>query len=68
VAGRPDHTFAAHQLGAATAAWATGAVRTAAHSYQPAFMSAGFLGVLAALMVLGVGTARRPGVPAAEPV
>jgi hypothetical protein len=31
-------------------------------------LGAGFLGVLAALMILGVGTARRPGVPAAEPV
>ena len=60
--------FAAHQLGAATAAWATGAVRTAADSYQPAFMGAGVLGVLAALLILGVGAARRPGVPAAEAV
>jgi hypothetical protein len=60
--------FAAHQLGAATAAWATGAVRTAADSYRPAFMGAGILGVLAALMILGVGAARRPGVPAAEAV
>jgi hypothetical protein len=44
-------------------------VRTAADSYQPAFMGAGILGVLAALMILGVGAAaRRPGVPAAEGV
>jgi hypothetical protein len=39
-----------------------------ADSYQPAFMGAGILGVLAAQMILGVGAARRPGVPAAEAV
>lgn len=52
--------FAAHQLGAAAAAWAAGAVRTAAESYELAFMGAGLLGVLAAAMVLGLGRGRRP--------
>ena len=50
--------FAAHQLGAAAAAWAAGAVRAAAESYEVAFMGAGLLGVGRGLH--GAGRARAP--------
>ena len=43
--------FTAHQLGAATAAWGAGLVRTATGEYTLAFLVAGALGVLAALAV-----------------
>jgi sugar phosphate permease len=44
--------FAAHQLGAATAAEGAGAIRDAAGTYTPAFLAAGALSVLAAVIVL----------------
>ncbi len=47
--------FACHQFGAAFAAWGAGASRTWLHSYQPAFLVAGTLGVIAAALSLGVG-------------
>lgn len=61
--------FAAHQLGAATAAFGAGAVRTWVGDYQLAFLSAGALCLLAALLSLSIA---RPGVrplrtPAAVP-
>ncbi len=47
--------FACHQFGAAFAAWGAGASRTWLHSYEPAFLIAGGLGVAAACMSLVVG-------------
>lgn len=52
--------FTAHQLGAAAAAGAAGAVRTWTGSYHWAFVSAGVLCLAAAVGVLGLG-ATRPG-------
>jgi sugar phosphate permease len=46
---------AAHQVGAATAAFGAGALRTWLGSYQQAFMLSGGLCLLAALMVLRIG-------------
>jgi sugar phosphate permease len=51
--------FAAHQLGAATATYAAGALRTAVGNYQLSFISAGILCLLAAGMVIRIG--RAPG-------
>ena len=57
--------FAAHQLGAATAAWGAGLVRTHTGSYTGAFLAAGALGLVAAGAVLLIRTARgAPAVPA----
>jgi predicted MFS family arabinose efflux permease len=47
--------FAAHQLGAASAAWGAGLSRTYLHSYTPAFMIAGSLGIGAAVVSLLIG-------------
>ena len=55
--------FAGHQLGAATAAFGGGYVRTEYATYLPAFFVAGLLCVFAALLVLTLakpGTAERP--------
>ncbi len=60
--------FAAHQLGAAAAAWAAGAVRAAAESYELAFMGAGLLGVAAAFLALGIASRGRPAPAAAMPM
>jgi MFS family permease len=60
--------FAAHQLGAAAAAWAAGAVRAAAESYEVAFMGAGLLGVAAAFMALGIASRGRPAAAAPLPM
>ena len=54
--------FAAHQVGAATAAYGAGMVRTVAFSYTPALYTAGAACLLAALLVL---TIRRIVPPAA---
>ncbi len=48
----------AHQIGAATAAWGAGYVRTVTGDYQQAFVTAGILCVIAALMVLFIGFKR----------
>ena len=56
--------FASHQLGAAAAATAAGASRTASGSYTSAFLVAGVLGAVGAALALGVD--RRP--PAQVPV
>ncbi|HEX2449863.1 MAG TPA: MFS transporter [Gemmatimonadales bacterium] len=50
---------AAHQLGAATAAWGAGTVRTDVGTYHPAFVAAGALCLVAAAVFLGSG-ARQP--------
>ncbi len=52
--------FAAHQIGAATIAFAAGAVRTFFGDYQIAFMSSGLLCLLAAGLVLRIARP-RPG-------
>jgi predicted MFS family arabinose efflux permease len=52
--------FAAHQLGAASIAFAAGAVRTFFGDYQLAFMSSGLLCLLAAGLVLRIAR-ERPG-------
>ena len=54
--------FAAHQLGAATAAYGAGYARTLLLTYSPALYAAGAACVLAAVLVLLI---RRPGDPAA---
>jgi predicted MFS family arabinose efflux permease len=45
----------AHQMGAATAAFGAGVLRTWLGSYQVAFTGAGFVCLVAALMVLAIG-------------
>ncbi len=60
--------FAAHQLGAAAAAWGAGTVRAAAESYEIAFMGAGLLGVAAAFMALGIASRGRPAAAAPMPM
>jgi sugar phosphate permease len=52
--------FAAHQLGAATAAWAAGAIRTDTGDYTPAFVAAGALAVVASGLVLLIARPRAP--------
>jgi sugar phosphate permease len=59
--------FAAHQLGAASIAFAAGAVRTFFGDYQLAFMSSGLLCLIAAGLVLRIARTRPaegPGLPA----
>jgi predicted MFS family arabinose efflux permease len=46
--------FAAHQLGAAAAAWLGGIARDALGSYEVAFLAAGFIGLSAGLLALGI--------------
>lgn len=49
---------AAHQVGAAFAAYSAGAIRTQFGSYAPAFIASGTLCVIAALAVLPIGRAK----------
>jgi len=49
---------ASHQLGAALAAFAAGALRVELGSYLQAFMFSGLLCLVAALMVLFIGRSR----------
>jgi predicted MFS family arabinose efflux permease len=58
--------FAAHQLGAASIAFAAGAVRTYFGDYQLAFMSSGLLCLLAAGLVLRIARL-KPASPVEEP-
>jgi len=51
--------FAAHQLGAASIAFAAGAVRTYFGDYQLAFMTSGLLCLIAAGLVLRIGRSRQ---------
>jgi predicted MFS family arabinose efflux permease len=53
---------AAHQLGAAFAAYTAGAVRSNYGTYGPAFIGAGVLCVIAAVGVLPIARGRRPDV------
>ncbi|MCJ2090661.1 MFS transporter [Methylobacterium sp. E-005] len=57
---------AAHQIGAASAAWLAGMVRTDTGTYFGAFVSAGLLCLVAALMATFVG--RSPREPALRPL
>lgn len=50
---------AAHQAGAAMAAWGAGLIRVGSGSYMPAFLAAGALCLVASLMVAFIGH-RRP--------
>jgi len=52
--------FAGHQLGAATAAGMAGLIRTTLDTYTPAVLFAGVFCLLAAILVLTIGKARRP--------
>jgi ABC-type thiamin/hydroxymethylpyrimidine transport system permease subunit len=54
--------FAAHQLGAALAAWGAGEMRDVVGSYQPAFVVAGVACLGAALAAIQI---RRPGAASA---
>ena len=56
--------FAAHQLGAATAAFAAGLSRTEWNTYVPAFFGAGLACLIAAAAVWFIG-ARKPAAAAA---
>ncbi len=51
--------FAAHQLGAATATFGAGYIRTDYETFMPAVYIAGFMCLLAALAVLGIGRGVR---------
>jgi sugar phosphate permease len=59
--------FAAHQIGAATVAFAAGAVRTFFGDYQLAFMFSGLLCLLAAGLVLRIARPRPGHVEVLEP-
>lgn len=59
---------AAHQLGAATAAYSAGLVRTLSGNYQLAFVSSGALCLVAAFAVLSVGRRREASPSFATPV
>jgi predicted MFS family arabinose efflux permease len=52
--------FAAHQIGAASAAYAAGWVRTSFGTYSAAFLTAGWLCAAAAALAWSVGRSRRP--------
>jgi sugar phosphate permease len=51
---------AAHQVGGAFAAWAAGYLRTETGNYVSAFISAGMICLMAAIMVPFIGTGRQP--------
>jgi predicted MFS family arabinose efflux permease len=53
-----------HQLGAATAAFGAGAIRTLTGTYTPAFLIAGAFGLAAAVAILGGRTEGRTLQPA----
>jgi predicted MFS family arabinose efflux permease len=56
--------FASHQLGAAAAAWAAGASRSAFGTYTPAFITAGVLCVAAAALSTRIRVRQTAAVPA----
>lgn len=55
--------FAAHQLGAAVAAWGGGLSRTVMMSYAPALYAAGGACIVAALLALAVKRVAKPAAP-----
>jgi MFS family permease len=60
--------FAGHQIGAASAAFGAGYIRTEYSTYLPAFFIAGALCLCAAALVLTVRKSSAPGFRAAAPV
>jgi MFS family permease len=56
--------FASHQLGAATAAWGAGAVRTGTGGYGPAFLVAGAIALVAAGAALVIRSRAEQPAPA----
>jgi MFS family permease len=60
--------FAGHQLGAASAAFGAGLVRTEFSTYLPAFFAAGALCIFAAILVLTVRKSPTRNLAAASPV
>jgi predicted MFS family arabinose efflux permease len=59
--------FAGHQIGAASAAFGAGLVRTEYSTYLPAFFVAGALCLIAAALVLTVLKSSRSGVGPVSP-
>jgi len=59
--------FAGHQIGAASAAFGAGLVRTEYSTYLPAFFAAGALCIIAALAVISVRKSSSAGIGAALP-
>ena len=57
--------FVGHQLGAATAAFSAGVIRTTFGTYDPAFFIAGAFGVAAALVLIGWRGTRPAGLASA---
>jgi len=55
---------AAHQIGAATVAWAAGLLRTQTGDYSTAFFSSGLLCMLAAFLTVFIGSGSRRILPA----
>jgi sugar phosphate permease len=60
--------FAGHQIGAASAAFGAGLIRTEYFTYLPAFFIAGALCIIAALAVISVRKPSAAGIVAVEPV
>jgi len=59
--------FAGHQIGAASAAFGAGLVRTVYSTYLPAFFVAGALCIIAALAIISVRKSSGMAIPAAAP-
>jgi sugar phosphate permease len=60
--------FAAHQVGAATAAFAAGFTRAELLTYLPAFYAAGLVCLVAAMLALMIRKGPRPGAAQPQPV
>jgi hypothetical protein len=60
--------FTGHQIGAASAAFAAGIVRTEILTYLPAFFAAGVLCIVAALLILSVPKPAARRIAAAMPL
>jgi sugar phosphate permease len=60
--------FAGHQIGAASAAFGAGLIRTEYFTYLPAFFIAGALCIIAALAVISVRRSSGAGIAAVAPV
>jgi len=58
--------FAAHQIGAAVAAWGAGLTRTLLLTYTPALYAAGAACLLAAVLVMLIQRPAKPRLPAAQ--
>ena len=59
--------FAAHQLGAAIAAWVAGIVRESVGDYTVAFVAAGRIAIIAGFAALGIRRTRPVAPPAPLP-